>query len=395
MKLSLIVGNLLKLSCINIIIIVLLLVKRCKGMVVMDKLMVSFTNYSIGTEALLDLAEICLQHGKRALVVGGKKALQRSRYKIEDVTKGTDLELVDFIFYGDECTYSNIDKVAKRASEENIDMIIGVGGGKSLDTAKGAAFKINIPVFTIPTISSTCAATSKLSVVYTDKGTFDSFYRFEKPPIHCFIDSDIIANAPEKYLWAGIGDTIAKYYECTLSSRGDKLDHSCGLGIEISGICVKSMLQYGQKGFEDCTQNINSFELEQVILNIIISTGLVSMLVEEKYNCAIAHSLFYGLASLENIEKNHLHGEVVAYGVLIQLIIDNQLDELKKLYNFYKKMKFPTSLSDIGVQNSKEYLAPIIEDTVNSPDMKYLPYKITKDMVFNAIQQLEKSNGYQ
>ncbi|WP_432663610.1 iron-containing alcohol dehydrogenase family protein [Wukongibacter baidiensis] len=359
----------------------------------MSKLTVTFPNYTIGEDSLQDLVDICLHYGRRALIVGGKTALEKAKPKIESALEGSALEVVDFMWYGGECTFENMGLVAKKGSDEKVDMIIGVGGGKAIDTAKGAADKINVPVFTVPTIAATCAATTCLSVVYNEKGEFDSFYFFEKPPVHIFMDSEIIAEAPVKYLWAGIGDTIAKHYECTLASRGDKLDHSSGMGREISAMCVKPMFQYGEKALQDCEKGESSFEISQVILNNVLSTGLVSMLVEEKYNGALAHSLFYGLTILEHIEKNHLHGEVVAYGVLVQLAMDNQEEELKKLHDFYKKIKLPTCLEDIEVKNDRAYLEQVLENTVNSPDMEYLPYEVTKDMVFEGIQKLEKLNS--
>ncbi|SKC40649.1 iron-containing alcohol dehydrogenase family protein [Maledivibacter halophilus] len=359
----------------------------------MGKLTVTFPNYTIGEDSLQDLVGVCTNYGNRILIVGGKTALQKASPKIENSIKDSNLEIVDYIWYGGECTYDNMNLVAKKARENKVHMIIGVGGGKAIDTAKGAADKIDIPVFTVPTIAATCAATTSLSVVYNENGEFNSFYFLKKPPVHIFMDSEIIARAPVKYLWAGIGDTIAKYYECTLASRGDVLDHSSGLGREISAMCVKPMFQYAEKALGDCEKSISSFEIEQVILNNVVSTGLVSMLVEDKYNGALAHSIFYGLTILDHIEKNHLHGEVVAYGVLVQLAIDNQEEELKKLYDFYKKIKLPTSLEDIEVKNDRKYLNKVLENTVIGPDMEYLPYEVTKDMVFEGIQKLEKLNG--
>ncbi len=358
----------------------------------MNKTTVSFPDYTIGKDALQKMVDIGTSYGKRILLVGGKIALMKAKPKIERIIQSSPLEIVDTIWYGGECSHENIERVVEKGKKEKVDLILGIGGGKAIDTAKAAADQLQIPVFTIPTIASTCAAITKLSVVYSSKGDFESFLFFDKPPAHCFMDSDIIATAPVQYLWAGMGDTIAKYYECTFASRGDQLDHRSWMGIEISKMCVQPILQYGEKALEDCSRGLNSFEVEQVILNNIVSTGLVSMLVEEKYNGALAHSLFYGLTLLEHIEKKHLHGEVVAYGVLVQLAMDNQEEELRRLYDFYKKVQLPTCLADIEVENHRGYLESVLEETIKGPDMKYLPYKVTKDMVFEAIQKVESIN---
>ena len=355
----------------------------------MGNLNVEFSSYNIGSDAIKYIPEICLKYGDRAVVIGGEKALNASKEKISSATSASGLSILDYIHYGSDCTISNANRLVDAVQKMDADMIIGVGGGKALDTAKIVAVKVGIPFFAIPTIASTCSAVTKLSVVYDDNGVFDSFYYFDTPPIHAFIDSDIIAGAPVKYLWAGMGDTIAKHYECTLSSRGDRLDHSSGMGIEISSMCVKHSLEYGIKALDDCAKEINSFDVEQIILNNIISTGMVSVLIEDKYNGAVAHSLFYGLTLLEHIEKYHLHGEVVAYGVLVQLALDKQFDELKKLYEFYKSVKFPVSLKELEIENNRDILNEVLKSTISGPDMEYLPYSVTEDMIFDAIQQVE------
>lgn len=351
---------------------------------------VVFPNYSIGKNVINNLEEICSLYGNNIVVIGGQTALDKMYDKLQGSVQGTKLEIVDCLWYGGECTYANIELLTKKALEKQVNVILGVGGGKAIDTAKGVAFKLGIPVITLPTIASTCAGITSLSVVYKENGDFDSFYFFDKPPVHCIIDSDIIAKAPVKYLRAGMGDTMAKHYECTFSSRGAKLDHSSNLAKEISNMCVNPLITYGEKAIKDCHMNVNSFEVEQVILNNIVSTGLVSMLIDEKYNGALAHSLFYGLTILEHIEKNYLHGDVVAYGVLVQLAVDNNYKELSKLYDFYRKINLPTSLDDIEVQYDRNYLKEVLRNTVKGPDMEDLPYKITEEMVFKAIGEVEQ-----
>ena len=158
---------------------------------------------------------------------------------------------------------------------------------------------------------------------------------------------------------------------------------------EISRMCVEPILKYGEKALLDSKGGEATFEVEQIILNNIVSTGLVSMLIDEKYNGAIAHSLFYGLTLLEHIEKNYLHGDVVGYGVLVQLAVDKNFDEMNKLYRFFKKIGIPTTLKDIEVENNLDYLDEVLQETIDGPDMEHLPYKGTKKMIFEAIQIVE------
>jgi glycerol dehydrogenase len=283
-----------------------------------------------------------------------------------------------------------MEAICNRIIEQGIDVIIGVGGGKALDTAKGAAEQAALPVITVPTIAATCAATTPLSIVYTEHGDFEALFHLAKPPVHIFMDSDVIANAPSKYLWAGIGDTMAKYYEVDIATRGKRLSHRAAMAKELSSMCAFPLMKYGEKAIRDSIDARTSFELEEVILNNIISTGFVSMLVGDENNGAAAHGLFYGFTLLEEIEKFHLHGEVVAYGVLVLLMMDNQEKEFELLYNFCKKIKLQTCLRDIDVKNEYQYLESVLEKAIHAPDMLKMPYPVTKDMLFDAIQKLEK-----
>lgn len=383
---------------------------------------VSFSNYTIGKEAFRDLKSICNGYGSRIIVIGGHKAIEAVKEKLEDsINKASDssedvcsnilknenqcdcgwrglfnkssevnLKIIGYEWYGGECTYKNINRLTEIALSKEAEIIFAVGGGKAIDTAKGVGEKLGLPIITIPTIASTCAATTALSVVYDERGDFHSFNFMKKPAVHCFIDTGIIAKAPAKYLRAGIGDTIAKHYECTLASRGDELSHSSAMAREISKMCVDPILNYGAKALSDCEKDESTFEVEQVILNNIVSTGLVSMLIDEKYNGAIAHSLFYGLALLEHIEKNYLHGDVVGYGVLVQLAVDKDIEELKRLHEFFKGIGIPTSLKDIEVENNLDYLDKVLQETIDGPDMEHLPYVVTKEMIFEGIKIVEK-----
>lgn len=351
---------------------------------------VKFPNYTIDSNALIGMPKIIDRLGDRVLVVGGKTALEKSREKIERALGESHILDSEFAWYGGECTYKNMEKIKKRVEKKDFNIIIGVGGGKALDTAKGAADGLDIPVITIPTIASTCAATTPLSIVYSDKGDFEDLFYLKNTPVHIFIDTTIIAESPWQYLWAGMGDTMAKYYEVKTTTREKKLAHSAMLAKQISFMCAGPLLEHGVKALEDSKNNLESYELREVVLNNVISTGLVSLLVGTENNGAAAHGLFYGLTLLEEIEKNHLHGEVVAYGILVMLMMDNDMEEIEKLFPFYKEMGWPTCLEDLNLSYDEDLLNPVIEKALENADTKKMPYEVTGDMYLRAIKELEK-----
>ena len=137
---------------------------------------VYYCNYTIGEDAYGEAAQVCRLYGKRILLIGGKKGLEAGSARLREKLAGTELEIVETVWYGEDCTYKNMDRLCELAKRIQADMIFGMGGGKALDTAKGAGVKAGIPVFTFPTIAATCAATTALSVVYREDGNFDSFF---------------------------------------------------------------------------------------------------------------------------------------------------------------------------------------------------------------------------
>lgn len=351
---------------------------------------ICYCNYSIGENPYEEVPSLCRPFGKRILLTGGQKALAAAAGRLTRALSGSGLELVDTMIYGTDCTFFAIDRIAGRARELNADMIFGMGGGKALDTAKGAAEKAGLPVFTFPTIASTCAASTALSVVYREDGSFDRFLFFSRPAAHCFIDLTVISQAPSRYLQAGMGDTIGKYFECHFSARGDRLTHASALGREISNMCYEPLLQYGAKALADCRKHQCSLELEQAVLAVIISTGLVSLLVLDEYNGAIAHSLYYGLVLLPGFEQAWLHGNVVAYGVLVQLAVDGQLEEARRVKRFLKQLEIPSTLEEMKVAVDRNALKDVLRETVAGPDMEHIPYPVTEDMIYDAILAVER-----
>ena len=139
-------------------------------------------------------------------------------------------------------------------------------GGKAIDTCKVLAHSTNRPFFTFPTIASTCASCTSLGIVYHPDGSLRE-YSFSKIPLnHIFINTQIIAEAPDIYLWAGMGDTMAKHYECTISSRNDIPAHSEAMGIALSSMCAVPIMRWGEKALADCKANQVSDELTEVIV---------------------------------------------------------------------------------------------------------------------------------
>lgn len=345
-----------------------------------------FPGYTIGEDAYQNISAVCAPFGKKAAIIGGKHALAAAEEKIRRAVKGSDIEITGAYWYGGEASVENIAMLEPQVKEA--DMLFAVGGGKAIDTVKVLAHMTHRPFFTFPTIASTCASCTSLGILYHPDGSLREYSFSKIPPNHIFIDPQIIADAPVKYLWAGMGDTMAKHFECTTSSRGDVPSHSDAMGIALSSMCAEPILRWGQKAMEDCKAHQVTYELTEIILSIIVSTGLVSNFVQVDYTTGLAHAIYNGFTILPSTEEHHhLHGEVVSYGILAMLTIDKKYEERDKVLAFNRSIGLPTRLSDIHAK--PEDLPAVAEKALQGIDVRKWPYAVTAEMIVNGIQELE------
>ncbi|MBC2849893.1 iron-containing alcohol dehydrogenase [Cetobacterium sp. 8H] len=322
---------------------------------------------------ILEVLEEEIKEYKNIILISGKISLEKSNHIINNISSDKNITK---IWYGGECSYLNVENIIKQLEGKNYDLVIGLGGGKALDTAKVIADKLDLDIFTIPTISATCANYTALSVMYNCDGSFDSLYFMKRPPKKTFIDFNIIFNSPKKYYLAGIGDTLAKYYEVFLKTNNSNINFNSILGKKLSELCKEIILNNVESSFEELN---NSFK--EIVECIFITTGLVSLLVDQKYNGAIAHSICYGLTKIKSIEKTKLHGEIVGYGLLLQLLIENREKEYNKLKKMYSCIGLPVKLSQLC--ELKEFQLnenKVLDGIMSSPNLDELPLNVNREI---------------
>lgn len=358
----------------------------------MDNYSMFLPSYTIGDRAYEKIGEVCSRYGKTAVVVGGYKAMAAIKPYLDTAILLTGIKILGYVWFGGECSYGNVNAVAADKAILKADMVFAVGGGKAIDTCKCIGEVLKKPVFSFPTIASNCSCCTSVSIMYTAEGVFHEPHFFENPPVHAFINTRIICESPIKYMWAGMGDTYAKFYETTVSSRNEVCEHFTALGIAMSNMCKNPILMYGEKALSDNKSRISSYELQQVILAITVSTALVSIFVTcdhtPDYNSGLAHAIFYAFTSLSQVEEKHLHGEIVAFGVLILLLCDENYEEFKRVYEFNKRVGLPISISDIEV--SKDELKEILKSVTTMSDIYHYPYEVTVKMLEDAFSYLDE-----
>lgn len=316
---------------------------------------VCLPQYSVGDDCYNEIGYYARYYGNKAVVIGGVTAMSKAKQALLDGIKGSDIDIIDFIPYGGNSTYENGDALIANDKVKNADIIFGVGGGRAVDTCKYVADKLDKPLFTFPTLGSNCAAVTAICVIYNEDGSLREYY-YPKLAEHTFINTAVIADSPYELLWAGIGDALSKECEAVFSSRDAKLTHTPLMGVQLSKICTEPLLKYGKDALASCKAKKSSEALEQVVLDIIISTGLVSNMVTKMpdyyYNSSLAHIVYYGATVTKNGHK-HLHGEIVSLGVLCLLAYDKQYELRDRIMAFNYENGLPVCFDDVEIDESE------------------------------------------
>lgn len=350
-------------------------------------LSVNLPSLTIGTDAYDAIDEYCSQFGTTVAILGGEKALAASKEKLFAALEKSSLEVTTVQVYGKEASYTNVEKMKAIKEVQDADMIFAVGGGRAIDTIKVVARDLDKPLFTIPTLASVSAPTSSVCVMYHDNHEMAGLAFRKAPADHTFIDTQIIAEAPYEYLWAGIGDCMSKEVETSFSSRGRDLSFENRLGVNIVKGTNDKLMEAGAKALEAVKNNEANEELETVILEIIGASAYASVLVDNDINSNMAHAYYYGYTALPQAHE-HLHGEVVSYGILLLLTMDGQLEYRDRMKAFMESIKLPTKLADQGVKNADE-VKTLLDKAMTMDDLTFSPYEITREKFEKAIQDVE------
>lgn len=342
-------------------------------------------SYTVGTEAYKAVPEVTRRFGKTAVVIGGQTAMEKALPRLKAALEGTGVEILDNICYGKQPLHARSAELAAMVVVKQADMVFGMGGGRAIDQTKEVADLADKPLFTFPTVASNCAPVTAIGVFYKEDGALDNYYFPPAPPIHCFIDTQVISESPDDYFWAGIGDALSKEPEVELSSRDLDLPHTPLMGRALAHACGRPLFDYGVKAMADKKARKSSYEIEQVILDIIISTGIVSNMTTNLnvtegayyFNSTTAHAFYNGYTGMGPEAEKHLHGEVVSFGVLCLYAFDNQPEMLVKAAAKNQELGLPITLAQIDCPESA--LDGIVERAQNTNEWGRAPYGFTPE----------------
>ncbi|WP_339774759.1 glycerol dehydrogenase [uncultured Thalassospira sp.] len=252
-----------------------------------------------------------------------------------------------FASFAGECTASAIEKASIQAREAGCDAVIGLGGGKAIDTAKAVKIETGLPVIVIPTIASNDSPTSRLAIVYTDAGKFVGPRIMDMNPDAVLVDTDVIVRAPVRFFVSGIADALVTKFEADQCVASGGRNFFGGLPTEaamcLSSHCYQIVRQYGKQAVEDVKVQKTSLSVEK----IVEANTLLSGLGFEGCGVAAAHAIGLAIGDLPGV-SGILHGEEVAVGLIAQFMLEKREKAfMDDILAFYDDLGLPASLLDI------------------------------------------------
>lgn len=253
--------------------------------------------------------------------------------------------------FGGECSDEEIGRLVTVGQSFEAQVIIGIGGGKTLDTAKAVAHFLGLPVIIVPTIASTDAPCSALSVIYTPEGQFKRYLFLPSNPNVVLVDTRIIVKAPARFLISGMGDALATWFEAEScqTKRAPNMTGRLGsmTAYALARLCYETLLTYGVQAVTANQAGVVTPAFEKVVE----ANTLLSGLGFESGGLAAAHAIHNGLTVLESTH-HYFHGEKVAIGTLASLFLTGKTPEtINEVYAFCEAVGLPTTLAEIGLEN--------------------------------------------
>lgn len=352
----------------------------------MANVFISPGKYLQGPGEMKKLGTYAKTMGRHALVLisaGGKKRIG----DLVEKSLAAESMALTFELFGGECSKPEIDRLTQMMAETGCDLVIGIGGGKIFDTAKAVAYYAKTPVIICPTIASTDAPCSALSVIYSPEGVFEEYLLFPANPNLVLMDTEIIAKSPARLTVSGMGDALATYFEARATKASDSTTCAGGkaglAAMALARLCYDTLIAEGPKAKLALEVGACTPAVEKIIEANTLPSGIGF----ESGGLAGAHAIHNGFTVLEETHGMY-HGEKVAFGTLVQLMMeDAPEEELEEVLDFCCAVGLPVTLKQLGVTEvtPEKILAVAKASCAPVESIHNMPFEVTAEKVYAAI----------
>jgi glycerol dehydrogenase len=349
----------------------------------MVKIMVAPSKYVQGPGILEEAGQYIAPLGSRVFFVCDPLAWSLVKEQITASIARSALECRYEAFSG-ICTQAEADALSEKARAFAADVVAGVGGGSALDTAKAVSHQIDSVLVTIPTVASNDAPCSAVVVQYDESHQLAGFIKLKRNPDLVLVDSKVIAEAPVRFLAAGMGDAMATWFEADtcvkLSGKNVHDGLSTSAALSLARLCYDILMENGVSAKLAVDRKAVTPAVEKVIEANILLSGLGF----ESGGLAAAHAIQDGIHTLAGTE-GVLHGEMVAFGTIAQLVLESYPKaEIDRVIAFFNNVGLPVCLRQLGLSGvSREHLTKAAHAAVGRGLKATFP--IDADTILGAI----------
>lgn len=322
-----------------------------------------------------------------ALIVAGSHAIRLLSETWETTFAEVGMSYKVLPFAG-ECTAAEIRRGGQAARDLKAGVVIGAGGGKVLDTVRAIAADLSLPVVNCPTLASSDAPCSALSVVYTEHGSFEEYRIYRRNPDLILVDTAVIAQSPARPLVAGMGDALATWFEAKVCVEGGVKNMRGGAStrtaLALAELCYKTLLQDGAAALAAVQRQKPDGSLER----LVEANTLLSGLGFESSGLAAAHAIHNGLTTAPGTHA-YMHGEKVAFGLISQLMLESQPQSvLDGVLAFSESVGLPVTFAQIGIENPSQELLLQVARRATAPGetIHNEPMTVTGERVVEAMR---------
>jgi glycerol dehydrogenase len=342
--------------------------------------------YVQGRGLMSSLGKYVEELGKDALVIADAVVWGLLRETVEQSFADAGVRLIEETF-GGECSRREIERVRGVAEREGTSVIVGLGGGKVMDTAKAVGHGARLKWASVPTIVSTDTPTSALSVIYTDDGVYEEYILVDRNPDLVLVDTQVAVNAPVRFLVAGMGDALATWVEARAAAEARRTAVAGGAptmaALALAKLCWDTLFAYGLSARQAAQQHVVTPAVEKVVE----ANTLLSGLGFESGGLAAAHAVHNGLTALP-ATHDAMHGEKVNFGTLTQLALeDRPTAELNDFIAFSTRVGLPTTLEEVGLGGADrdDLMTVANAATLPSETIHNLPFAVDAEIVCDAM----------
>jgi glycerol dehydrogenase len=358
----------------------------------MIKALLAPGRYVQGAGALEEAGKFIVPLGKKVLVVWDSTVCGLISDRLNASIQKHGGEMFSFVFPG-ECSRKQVELGSAAAKASGADVVVGAGGGKAIDLAKAIAFPLNTRVVSLPTIASNDAPTSACTVYYTEDGVLDGYDLWPRNPDLVLVDTEVIANAPIRWLISGIGDALATWFEAEAANKGRRQAFSGGVptqtAMHLARLCYETLIEYGMEAIQDAERHVVTPALEKVVE----ATTLLSGIGWESGGLATAHTLGNGLTIVPETHP-YSHGEKVAFGLSTQLCLDDDItpEERYAVIDFMVKIGLPVTLKEIGMGDLDRDELMKVAEALSGPG-QFLHNHVFPVTAFDLFSAMEKADA--